>query len=147
MKARRLLRELAPNINIPFADLPPKQYGLPRKKNVQRLPYEIILDLDIWQDLLSNRCEQPEEANRQKLPEGALLEANKDLNSHEDAPPKKRGWPKKTDLFVGGHRGTIVELEEQKLVKAKKRVQKHDDGQQAKKCKAAIEPRENKNRN
>ncbi len=122
LKARPPLRELVPNINIPFADPSPKQYGLPRKKNVQRLPYEVILDLDIRQDLLPNRREQTKEADRQQLSRGALLEVNKNSNSHKDAPSKKRGWPRKTDLFVGGYYGIIVELKEQNLVKAKKRV-------------------------
>ncbi len=129
LKARPPLKELAPNINILFADPHPKQHRLPRKKNVQWLPYEVILDLDIQQNLLSNRREWPKEADRQRLPGDALLEVNEDLNSHENAPPKKRGRPRKTDLFVGGHCGTIVELKEQNLFKAKERVQKHNDRQ------------------
>ncbi len=47
LKAWPPLRELVLNINIFFVDLPPKQCGLPRKKNMQRLSYKVILDLDI----------------------------------------------------------------------------------------------------
>lgn len=61
--------------------------------------------------------------------ESTFLKANKDLNSHENALSKKQRRPKKTNLFVGGRCGTIVELKEQNLVKAKERVQKYDDGQ------------------
>lgn len=147
LKARPPLRELAPNINITSADPPPKQCGLPRKKNVQQLPYEVILDLNVRQDLLPNTRERPREADRQRLPaEGALLEVNEDFDAHEDAPSKKQGQTKKTDLSGGGRRGTIVDLKEQDLVNARDRVQKHDDEQQAKKRKAAMVPRDNRNR-
>ncbi len=47
---------------------------------------------------------------------------------------------------MGGCYRTIVELKEQNLVKVKEIVQKYDDGQQVKKCKAVMELQENKNR-
>ena len=67
LKARPLLKELALNINIFSANLPPKQCRLPKKKNVQQLPYKVILDLDIEPDLFLNRREPPEETNSQWL--------------------------------------------------------------------------------
>ena len=47
LKARLLLRELAPNFINRSVDLLPNQRGLPSKKNVQRLLYKIILNLNI----------------------------------------------------------------------------------------------------
>lgn len=47
LKARPFLKKLISNINNSSADLFPKQRGLPKKKNVQQLPYKVILDLDI----------------------------------------------------------------------------------------------------
>ncbi len=65
---------------------------------------------------------------------GRKKQIGNDSLLEEDASPKKREWSKKTNLFMGDYCGTIIELKEQNLVKAKEKVQKHDDEQQAKKC-------------